>query len=131
MSFKDTTSRIDLATKKITSRMKGSVRLVPWPSFGKVNSVGFRTYEVLGTEKSPNQCNHLLLGYNHLVIVAYRPQANGLVDKELLNHLRSLVYEKRIRELWSYYLPLMQKIPNYTIDGSIGTQPTRAIFGDL
>jgi len=43
-----------------------------------------------------------LLGYNHLVIVAYHPQANVLVErrnKELLNHLRSLVYEKRIRTL--------------------------------
>jgi len=94
MSFKDTTSRIDLATKKITSRMKGSVRLVPWPSFGKVNSVGFRTYEVLGTEKSPNQCNHLLLGYNHLVILEYHPQENGLVERRIkksLNHQRSLL----------------------------------------
>ena len=75
-----------------------------------------------------------LLGYDHLVIVAYRPQANGLVErrnKELLNHLRSLVYEKRIRDNWSYYLPLVQRILNYIIDGSIGTQPARVILGDL
>ena len=35
--------------------------------------------------------------------MAYHPQANGLVERrneELLNHLRSLVYEKRIRDLW-------------------------------
>ncbi len=66
--------------------------------------------------------------------MAYRPQANGLVErrnKELLNHLRSLVYEKRIRDNWSYYLPLVQRILNYTIDGSIGTQPARVILGDL
>ena len=38
-----------------------------------------------------------LLVYNHLVIVEYHPQANGLVErrnKELPNHLLSLVYEK-------------------------------------
>ncbi len=43
-----------------------------------------------------------LLGYHHLIVVAYHPQANGLVErrnKELLNHLRSLVYEKRIRDV--------------------------------
>jgi len=60
-----------------------------------------------------------LLGYNHLVVVAYHPQAKGLVErrnKELLNHLRSLVYEKRIRDLWSYQLPLVERILNYTID---------------
>ena len=50
---------------------------------------------------------------------------------ELLNHQRSLVYEKRIRDLWSYYLPLVQRILNNTINGSIGTQPTRVILGDL
>ena len=49
----------------------------------------------------------------------------------LLNHLRSLVYEKRIRDVWSYYLPLIQRILNYTVDGSIGTQPARLILGDL
>ena len=48
-----------------------------------------------------------------------------------LNHLRSLVYKKRIRDVWSYYHPLAQRILNYTIDGSIETQPERVILGDL
>ena len=52
--------------------------------------------------------------------------------KKLLIHLRSLVYEKRIRDVWSYYyLPLVQRVLNYTIIGSIGTQPARVILGDL
>jgi len=41
------------------------------------------------------------------------------------------VYEKRIRDVWSYYLPLVQRILNYTVDGSIGTQSARVILGDL
>ena len=41
------------------------------------------------------------------------------------------MYEKRIRDIWSYYLPLVQRILNYTIDGSIGTQPATVILGDL
>ena len=41
------------------------------------------------------------------------------------------MYEKRIRDVWSYYLPLVQRILNYTIDGSIGTQPARVNLGDL
>ena len=48
-----------------------------------------------------------------------------------MKHLRALVYEKRIRDSWSHYLPLVQRIINYTVDGSIGTQPARVIFGDL
>ena len=66
--------------------------------------------------------------------MTYHQQANGLVErrnKELLNHLRSLVYEKRIRHVWSYYLPLVQRILNYIVDESIGTQPARVILGDL
>ena len=48
-----------------------------------------------------------LLHYHYLLVVAYHPQANGLVErrnKEHLNHLRSLVYEKRIRDVWSYWV---------------------------
>jgi len=75
-----------------------------------------------------------LLRFQHLIVVAYYPQANGIVErriKEVMIHLRALVYENRIREFWSQYLPLVQRILNYTIDGSIGTQPARVIFGDL
>ena len=49
----------------------------------------------------------------------------------MLTNLRALVYEYRTKEDWSHYLPFVQRIINYTIDGSIGTQPTRVIFGDM
>ena len=51
--------------------------------------------------------------------------------KEVGAHLRALVYEHRIKAEWSHYLPLVQRILNYTVDGSIGTQPGRVIFGDM
>jgi hypothetical protein len=75
-----------------------------------------------------------LLRFKHLVVVAYHPQANGIVErrmKEVMNHLRALVFENRIRDVWSFYLPLVQRILNYSVDGSIGTQPARVIFGDV
>jgi hypothetical protein len=75
-----------------------------------------------------------LLNYHHLTVVAYHPQANALAERrmaEVMKHLRALVYEKRIKERWSRYLPLVQRIINYSIDGSIGTQPARVILGDL
>ena len=40
------------------------------------------------------------LGYKHLVVVPYRPQANGLSERrmtEIMKHLRALVFEKRIK----------------------------------
>ena len=51
--------------------------------------------------------------------------------KKIGAHLRALVYEYRIKSEWSQYLPLVQRIINYTVDGSIGTQPDRVIFGDM
>ena len=52
----------------------------------------------------------------------------GLI-KEVMNHPRALVFENRIRDVWSFYRPLVQRILNYSVDGSIGTQPVRAICG--
>jgi len=75
-----------------------------------------------------------LLRFKHLVVVAYHPQANGIVErrmKEVMNHLRALVFENRICEVWSFYLPLVQRILNCSVDGSIGTQPARVVFWDV
>ena len=51
-----------------------------------------------------------LLRYKHLVVVTYHPQANGIVERrisEVMNHLRALVFENQIREVWSVYLPFV------------------------
>jgi hypothetical protein len=75
-----------------------------------------------------------LLNYHQLTVVAYHTQANGLAERrmaEVMKHLRALVIEKRIKERWSRYIPLVQRIINYTVDGSIGTMPARVILGDL
>ena len=37
----------------------------------------------------------------------------------------------RIKSEWSQFLPLVQRIINYAVDGSIGTQPGRVLFGDM
>ena len=51
--------------------------------------------------------------------------------KEIMIHLRALLYEKRIKSEWSHFLPLVQRILNYSVDGSIGTQPARVPFGEI
>jgi len=68
-----------------------------------------------------------LLRYKHLVVVAY----HGIVHKRGHESPTCLDFENRIREVLSFYLPLVQQILNYSVDGSIGTQPARVIFGDF
>jgi hypothetical protein len=75
-----------------------------------------------------------MMNFQHQIVVAYHPQANGLAERrmaEVMKHLRALVFTNRIKEYWSRYLPLVQRIMNYTIDGSIGTQPARVLLGDI
>jgi hypothetical protein len=89
-----------------------------------------------GTQFTSSMAKDLasLLQFKHLVIVSHHPQANGIVERrntEIMKHLRALVYERRVLECWSQYLPLVQRIMNYTVDGSIGTQPAKVIFGDV
>ena len=76
----------------------------------------------------------ILLKYQHIIVVSYHPQANWMAEhriKEVGVHLRALVYEYLIKSEWSDYLPLVQRIINYTVDGPIGTQPGRVIFRDM
>ena len=46
-----------------------------------------------------------LLRFQHLIVVAYHPQANGIVERRMKEvsviHLRALVYENRIRQVWT------------------------------
>ena len=66
--------------------------------------------------------------------MSYRSQANALAERritEVMKHQRALVFEKITKENWSHYLPLAQRIINYSFDGLIRIQPDRVIFGDI
>jgi hypothetical protein len=89
-----------------------------------------------GTQFTAAICNelHKLIGIEHIKIVPYHPEANGLIERrntEIMKHLRILVHARRIQEHWSRYLPLVQRIINFTVDSSIGTSPQKVIFGDM
>jgi hypothetical protein len=73
------------------------------------------------------------LSVHHRVTLPYRPQANGIVErsnKEVLRHLRSIVFDKRVKNQWSTYLPLIQRILMYSYHSTIGTYPARLLYGD-
>jgi hypothetical protein len=89
-----------------------------------------------GTQFTALICNELakLLKLQHLVIVPYHPQANGIIERrnaEVMKHLRILVYNRDIGYSWSNILPLVQRILNFTKDGSINVPPAHIIFGEM
>jgi hypothetical protein len=56
-----------------------------------------------------------MMNYQHRICVAYHPQTNGLAERrmaEVMKHLRALVFTNRIKEVWSRYLSLVQRIMN-------------------
>lgn len=74
-----------------------------------------------------------LLQISKRYTVPYRPQANGIVErsnKEILKHLRSILFDKRSSEKWSQSLPLVQRIINTAHHSALGTYPLRILFGD-
>ena len=82
--------------------------------------------------------NHLidtfseLLGVDRHVTLAYRPQANGRVErvcKEIGRHLRYIVLDRRLQDKWSIALPMVQRLLNCTEHIALGVEPAKIVFG--
>jgi len=67
-----------------------------------------------------------------LTILPYSHEENGIVErvnKEVIRHLRAILYDKQIKDLWSLVLPLVQRIHNATPHSSTNVAPAHLIFG--
>lgn len=87
-----------------------------------------------GTQFTAHVCTALMqfLGTQHIQILAYHPQANGIVERrnaEVMKHLRAIVLTRRVKQEWSLYLPLVQNILNSAFCSSIQARPNDLIFG--
>jgi hypothetical protein len=83
-----------------------------------------------GTQFTAMVCKELslLLKFKHLLVVPYHPEGNGMVERvnaEVMKHLRFLVLDRRIKDEWWLYLPLVQRIINFVENRSIGTFPAK------
>jgi hypothetical protein len=73
-----------------------------------------------------------LIGIDHNITLAYSKQENGIVErsnKEILRHLKAIIYEKDILPKWSKYLPMVHRIINSTINTSLNVSPAQIIYG--
>jgi hypothetical protein len=75
-----------------------------------------------------------LLGFDRHVTLAYRPQANGKVErvnKEVGRHLRFICLDRRFENKWSSMLPLVQRSINTQLHEvlRVGVKPARIVFG--
>ena len=92
----------------------------------------------LYTDNGPQFRNDLhelvlnFLGMDNIKIMPYDHESNGIVERanrEVLKHLKHIIYDTYIKQNWRIYLPLVKRIMNSTIHGSTGFAPSKIIFG--
>ena len=87
-----------------------------------------------GTQYANQIVNELtkLVGSEHCLTTAYSHEENGIVEranKEVMRHLRSIIFDKNIFVEWAIFLPLVQRIMNSEVHRSTGVSPAQIIFG--
>ena len=74
-----------------------------------------------------------ILAAENIKIKAYSKEENRIVEranKEVNRHLRVYVYERKDKQSWYTYLPLVQLIMNASVHKAIGVSPAQIIFGN-
>jgi hypothetical protein len=51
-------------------------------------------------------------------------------NREVMIHLRNILFDKNVYPNWGEYLPLIQRIMNSCIYQSIGVAPCQIVFGN-
>ena len=74
-----------------------------------------------------------LVGTEHVRTLAYSHEENSIVEranKEVIRHLRAMLFDKNIKHQWSDTLPFIQRIINSAYESSINTTPASLLFGN-
>ena len=74
-----------------------------------------------------------LLGTEHVRTIAHSHEENLIVErvnKEVMRHLRALVFDDKTFANWSLKLPLVQRILNSSEHESIGVSPAQLLLGN-
>ena len=123
---------LELYPVKDTSALSAAVPLVDFSGRYGIPA------EVL-TDNGTQYANQLmkevetLFQNNHKFTQPYSHEENGIIEranKEILRHLRAIIFDTRIVSEWSKYLPLVQRIMNSQVHESIGVSPASIVFGN-
>lgn len=73
------------------------------------------------------------LGIESSYTAPYSHEENGIVErsnKEVMRHLRAIIFDSKIIEAWSKGLPIVQRIMNTQVHSSLGVSPAQLLFGN-
>jgi hypothetical protein len=93
---------------------------------------------IVRSDRGTQFCNDLRAalfnraGIEHVTTTPYSHEENGLVEranKEVLRHLRAILFDENIHSEWNRALPLVQRILNAERSGVTGARPFELLFG--
>jgi hypothetical protein len=73
-----------------------------------------------------------LMGATQRLTLQYSSESNGLVEranKEVMRHLRNILYDRRCRDNFSTMLPLVQRIMNTSVHSVTKISPAGMLYG--
>jgi transposase InsO family protein len=116
-------------TKSTTAREAAVALLTHIGRFGEPKEIY--------TDKGSQFVNELfselkrLIELDHLITTPYSKEENGMVEnanKQVLRHVRTLIFDKEIGNNWSLAIPFVQRIMNTTKKVATGATPAELLF---
>ena len=92
----------------------------------------------LVSDKGPSLVSNLtkdfmaLVGTEHVKTMEASKEENAIVERlnrEVMRHLRNLVFDRQVYEKWSHMLPFINRILITTLHSATGMTPAEVIFG--
>ena len=74
-----------------------------------------------------------LVGSQSKIATAYSKEENPIVEranKEVMRHLRNIIFDENVITTWSKYIPLVRRIINSSVHASTGFTPASLMFGN-
>ena len=110
-------------------------------AYAVLNCIGLfgSPYEIL-SDNGKQYVNDIIkelmyfIGTEQTLTCAYSHEENAIVEranKEVMRHLRNLMFHQLVLTRWSKSLPLVQRLFNADIKEAIGVSPAQIVFGNI